>query len=135
VSDQDFLKHSCDAWSIAIKTKQQGKKTFFPVVVVYPQNDEEVSRLLAWANGQRIPVTPWGAGSAVTGAPLPLSGGITVDMSRMDQINTTFARLYEAAIEFLESCRALARIIHQQAGKGVAYATPLPACCCWRSVK
>jgi len=86
VSDQDLLKHSCDSWSIAIKTRQQGKKTFFPEVVVYPHDEDEVARLLAWATENKISVTPWGAGSAVTGAPLPLTGGITVDMSGMDQI-------------------------------------------------
>ena len=33
-----------------------------------------------------VPITPWGAGSSVTGAPLSLNGGISLDMSRMDKI-------------------------------------------------
>src|SRR6185436_4760229 len=39
--------------------------------------------------------TPWGAGSSVTGAPLPISGGISLDMralnevTAIDQVNLT----------------------------------------------
>ena len=85
-SQEDILKHGCDAWSVSIKTRYQGKDDFIPDVVVYPQSEQEVSKLLAWASECKVPVTPWGAGSAVTGAPLPLTGGISLDMSRMDKI-------------------------------------------------
>ena len=86
VSQEDILDHSHDAWSVSIKTRQQGKDDFFPDVIVYPQSEKEVSTLLAWASESKVPVTPWGAGSAVTGAPLPLSGGVSLDMSRMNKI-------------------------------------------------
>ena len=56
-----------------------------PELVVRPQNQGEVSRLLAWANLRGVAVTPWGAGSAVTGAPLPTQGGISLDLSRMNR--------------------------------------------------
>ena len=32
-----------------------------------------------------MPVTPWGAGSAITGAALPMRGGISPDMSTMSR--------------------------------------------------
>ena len=86
ISQEEILDHSYDAWSVSIKTRQQGKDDFFPDVIVYPQSEKEVSTLLAWASESKVPVTPWGAGSAVTGAPLPLSGGVSLDMSRMNKI-------------------------------------------------
>lgn len=56
-----------------------------PELVVRPRNQDEVSRLLAWANQRGVAVTPWGAGSAVTGAPLPTRGGISLDLSTMNR--------------------------------------------------
>lgn len=86
VSQEEILKHGRDAWSVSIKTRQQDKQDFLPEGVVYPETEQEVAKLLAWASEHQIPVTPWGAGSAVTGSPLPLSGGISLDMSRLDKI-------------------------------------------------
>lgn len=83
---EDLLQHSCDCWPISIKVRQQEKRDHFPDVVVYPNNAEDVSSVLKWANENKVDVTPWGAGSAVTGSPLPLNGGITLDMSRMNKI-------------------------------------------------
>ena len=34
VSQEDILDHSHDAWSVSIKTRQQGKDDFFPDVIV-----------------------------------------------------------------------------------------------------
>ena len=82
----DLRRHGCDAWSVAIKVRQQDKDTYRPQAVVYPHDGEEVARVLAWAHQRLVAVTPWGAGSSVTGAPLPLAGGVTVDLSRMDAI-------------------------------------------------
>ena len=39
VSHEDILDHSHDAWSVSIKTRQQGKDDFFPDVIVYPQSE------------------------------------------------------------------------------------------------
>ncbi len=51
-----------------------------------PTSAQQVAQVLRWASGQRVPVTPWGLGSAVTGAPLPLHGGISLDLSGMNRI-------------------------------------------------
>ena len=83
---EELRRHGRDAWSIALKAEQQGKHTYRPDLVVFPQCTEEVAQVLQWAQRNRVAVTPWGAGSSVTGAPLPLAGGITVDLARMDRI-------------------------------------------------
>jgi len=85
--DPDVIyEHSYDWWPVTAKWKQQGKQPYQPEVVVFPQSQEEVCKLAVWASDHNIPITPWGAGSAVTGAPLPLSGGITLDVSRMNRV-------------------------------------------------
>lgn len=57
-----------------------------PDAVVFARSTEEVSRLLALANAQCIPVIPYGAGSSVEGQILAIQGGISLDLSQMDQV-------------------------------------------------
>ncbi len=74
-----------DAWPLAAQWRKQHKRPYGPEAVVKPARIEEICRLMAWASAQRVPVTPWGAGSSVTGAPLA-RGGITLDLSRLDRL-------------------------------------------------
>ena len=57
-----------------------------PAAVVFPENAQHVSAILKYANQQRIPVTPWGAGTSIEGNPIPVAGGIVLDFLRMDKI-------------------------------------------------
>ena len=57
-----------------------------PDAVVYPKSTDEVSRLLAWANERRVPVTPFGAGTSLEGHVIPVEGGISLDLTRLDAI-------------------------------------------------
>lgn len=57
-----------------------------PDVVVFPKSTEEVSRVLAFANENKIPVVPFGAGSSLEGHVIPVMGGISLDMTLMDQV-------------------------------------------------
>src|SRR5436305_3565504 len=57
-----------------------------PDVVVYPASTEEVAAVLEYADRERIPVVPVGAGTSLEGHDIPLSGGISLDLSRMNRI-------------------------------------------------
>jgi D-lactate dehydrogenase (cytochrome) len=57
-----------------------------PDLVVYPGSTEEVARVLAAANEHRIPVTPFGAGTSLEGHVIPVHGGISLDLSRLDRV-------------------------------------------------
>ena len=81
--EAEISRYSYDWWPVAAKWRQQGKQPYRPDVVVRPKHVGEVSRLLSWASANGVPVTPRGAGSSVTGAPLPMQGGISLDMSAM----------------------------------------------------
>ena len=58
----------------------------FPDLVVLPQTTEETARVLKLANEEGIPVTPRGAGSSLTGGPVPVRGGISLCLARMNRI-------------------------------------------------
>lgn len=57
-----------------------------PDVVVFPISKEEVSLILQFANEHRIPVTPYGAGTSLEGHVIPVHGGISLNMMRMNQV-------------------------------------------------
>ena len=57
-----------------------------PDLVVYPESTQEVAAVLALADERRIPVTPFAAGSSLEGHVIPVRGGISLDLTRMDRI-------------------------------------------------
>ena len=57
-----------------------------PDAVVYPESTDEVTRVLAWANEQRVPVVAFGAGTSLEGHVIPVDGGVSLDLSRMDRV-------------------------------------------------
>ena len=57
-----------------------------PDVVVYAASTEDVAAVLSLADERGVPVTPFGAGSSLEGHVIPLAGGISLDLSRMDRI-------------------------------------------------
>ena len=57
-----------------------------PEAAVWVQSKEQVAAVLKLANTHRIPITPRGAGTSLTGSAVPRQGGIVLDMSRMNKI-------------------------------------------------
>ena len=57
-----------------------------PDVVVRVQSTAEVTAVLALADEQRVPVTPFGAGTSLEGHAIPMAGGISLDLTRMDRM-------------------------------------------------
>jgi glycolate oxidase len=57
-----------------------------PDVVVLPTTVEQVSRILKLADEGKIPVTPRGAGTNVSGGSIPIKGGIVLCTTRMNKI-------------------------------------------------
>ena len=57
-----------------------------PAAAIWIQNTAQVAAVLKLANKHLLPVTPRGAGTALTGSAVPRKGGIVMDMSRMNAI-------------------------------------------------
>jgi D-lactate dehydrogenase (cytochrome) len=57
-----------------------------PDVVVYPESTDEVAAVLRYAHEHRVPVVPFGAGTSLEGHVIPLCGGISLDLTRLDRI-------------------------------------------------
>jgi len=57
-----------------------------PDVVVFAESTAEVSAVLEYANASGVPVVAFGAGTSLEGHVIPLHGGISLDLTRMNRI-------------------------------------------------
>ena len=57
-----------------------------PQAVVFAESEAEVARVVTLCAGHRVPVIPYGAGSSLEGHLLAVQGGISLDVSRMNQV-------------------------------------------------
>ncbi len=57
-----------------------------PDVVILPMTTEEVSKVMKVASREKIPVTPRGSASGLSGMCTPVKGGIVMAMSKMNKI-------------------------------------------------
>lgn len=57
-----------------------------PDAAVWPVSTEQVAAIVKFANEHKIPVVPRGAGTSLSGATVPIKGGIIIDLSRMNRI-------------------------------------------------
>ncbi len=59
---------------------------FLPAVVIKPRTVQEISAVMRICNEHKIPVTPRGAGTGLSGGALPHLGGVLLSMERMNTI-------------------------------------------------
>ena len=75
---EDALEEHSTDWGTATGT--------LPDAVVYPTTTEEVSNVLEAANDRGISVTPYAAGTGLEGNAVPAEGGISMDLTRMNEV-------------------------------------------------
>jgi glycolate oxidase len=68
------------------------RQRYQPDVVLFPRDEEDVSKILRYCNEHKIIITPRGAGSGFTGGALPSNGGIILafekHMNKILEIDT-----------------------------------------------
>jgi D-lactate dehydrogenase (cytochrome) len=57
-----------------------------PDAVAFPQNTDEVAKIVAACAGARVPVIPFGIGSSLEGHVNAVQGGITIDLTQMTRV-------------------------------------------------
>jgi glycolate oxidase len=86
----------------AVLEQHAGDKWFashLPAAVALPRSAKSVSALLRFANENRIPVTPRGAGFGYVGGCVPARGGIALSLIRMNRIKEINARDFVAVVQ------------------------------------
>jgi D-lactate dehydrogenase (cytochrome) len=70
-----------------------------PDLVIWPEDTSEVSKVLHWANQHEVPVTAWGGGSSLEGNPIPVQGGIVLNMARMNKVLEVMAGDFQVRVQ------------------------------------
>lgn len=87
---------------------------FPPEVVVLPTTVEAVAAVLRFAHRERLPVTPRGAGTGVSGGALPVHGGIVLSLERFDRIREINTGNLTATVEVGVITGDLQRAVEEQ---------------------
>lgn len=72
---------------------------FLPNVVLKPENTEQVSQILKYCNENKIPVTPSGARTGLSGGALPINGGVALSLEKMNSIVEIDEKNLQATVE------------------------------------
>jgi len=77
------------------------EKSYFhmPEAVVKPSTAEEISKIMKLANKYKIPITPRGAGSGLSGGAIPVNGGIVLSVEKMNRIIEIDKKNFIAVVE------------------------------------
>ena len=70
-----------------------------PDAVAFPASTEEVQATVAACARHRCPMVPFGAGTSLEGHVVPVRGGVTIDLSRMNRILRVSADDLDATVE------------------------------------
>ena len=57
-----------------------------PDAVAFPESTDEVAVVVSQCAKHRVPIVPFGTGTAVEGGVLAVHGGVCIDLSRMNRI-------------------------------------------------
>lgn len=92
--------------------------TYLPDAVIQTKDIQELAALVKLANRKGIPVYPRGQATSLSGGPLPVQGGIVIDLSVMNDV----LEIYEEDLVAVVSPGVLTASIHKAAeAKGLMY--------------
>ena len=89
---QELKKIFNGRFSTSVSTRtnySRGEDTYDPVLsqaVVFPETNEEVSKILKLCNDYKIPVVPFGTGTSLEGNVVGNDKGITISLEKMNKI-------------------------------------------------
>ena len=80
----------------------RGEDTYDPILskaVVFPETNEEVSKILSLCNQHKIPVVPFGTGTSLEGNVVGNEKGITISLEKMNKILNVNAEDFDCRVQ------------------------------------
>ena len=103
---QSELKKIFDVrFSTSVSTRTnyaRGEDTYDPVLskaVVFPETNEEVSKILSLCNKHKVPVVPFGTGTSLEGNVVGNEKGITISLEKMNKILSVNAEDFDCRVQ------------------------------------
>ena len=89
--------------SVSTRTNYaRGEDTYDPVLskaVVFPETNEEVSKILKLCNEHKIPVVPFGTGTSLEGNVVGNENGITISLEKMNKVLSVNAEDFDCRVQ------------------------------------
>ena len=102
----DYFKKHIGSANILIgsKCEQYGSDHtenlhFPPEIVIFPHSSSDVSIILKYCNDENIPVTPSASLTGLSGGALPLYGGVSMSMKKLNKIISIDNKNFQAIVE------------------------------------
>ena len=83
---RNLAEHARDWWPLAMRWALQSQVPQLPVAVVSPRDTAEVQRIVAVCARHDVPITVTAGRSGVSGASVPMFGGVVLDMTAMSGV-------------------------------------------------
>ncbi len=80
----------------------RGEDTYDPVLsqaVVFPETNEEVSKILKLCNSHKVPVVPFGTGTSLEGHVVGNDKGITLSLEKMNKVLSVNAFDFDCRVQ------------------------------------
>ncbi|MFX1451228.1 MAG: FAD-binding oxidoreductase [Promethearchaeota archaeon] len=84
--EADKISYSRDCFPVKIMQYKEGTMEPLPDYILWPENAQQISEILKIANESKIPVIPYGGGAGVNGGIIPITGGILLDVQKLDKV-------------------------------------------------
>ena len=82
----DLAEHARDWWPLAMRWALQSQVPQLPLVVASPRNTDEVQRAMGICAAHDVPVTVTAGRSGVSGASIPLFGGVVLNINELQGV-------------------------------------------------
>lgn len=82
----DLAEHARDWWPLAMRWALQSQVPQLPLVVASPRNTDEVQRAMRTCAAHDVPVTVTAGRSGVSGASIPLFGGVVLNINELQGV-------------------------------------------------
>lgn len=87
---QELVTYECDAYTL---------EKHSPDIVVLPRTTDEVVQIVKLCRERNLPIIPRGAGTSLSGAVLPVTGGVMIALTRMNKVMSVDVKNRRALVE------------------------------------
>jgi glycolate oxidase len=96
---------------------------FLPQIVFKPKTTEEVSQIVKFCNENKIPITPQGARTGLSGGALPVHGGVALSLEKMNRI----INIDEKNLQVIVEPAVITQVLQEEVAKKGLYYAPDPS--------
>ncbi|MFP5471477.1 MAG: FAD-binding oxidoreductase, partial [Bacteroidia bacterium] len=96
---------------------------FLPQIVFKPKTTEEVAQVVKFCNENKLPITPQGARTGLSGGALPVHGGVALSLEKMNRI----IHIDENNLQVTVEPAVITQVLQEEVAKKGLYYAPDPS--------